>query len=435
MNQLTHWLDGSNIYGSSDEIYKACRGQGGQLKTEGKLPGSSKTSLPACGGSAKRSSGGKSLPSCKIIGAKSDCPECYVAGDARVNEHAGLTGFHTLWMREHNRVARALAAYNTSYDDETLFQEARRITIAEYQHIIYKEFLLIVLGHDAMSHYNLWPVIDGYGPGYKPAIDPRVTNEMATAAFRFGHSLVPEQLTRIAVEKDKVSRERNKLQSFVFSARKVANETGLMEGLLWGFLQQAGEASDAYFSKAIQDHLFEGDNVGGVDLIALNIQRGRDHGIGGYNLYREACGKRRAADFDDLKDSIPAEELEVLKSIYAHVDDIDLFVGGVMERRDPDAGGLNGPTFTCIIADGFARLKHGDRFFYDSGDDKDNRFTEAQLAEIRKTSLARIYCDNVDGIEEIQPQAFLLPCLTNNQPQPCRGSPNIPAVNLKVFAH
>ncbi|CAG0925752.1 unnamed protein product, partial [Notodromas monacha] len=116
-----------------------------------------------------------------------------------------------------------------------------------------------------------------------------------------------------------------------------------------------------------------------------------------------------------------------LRSVYEHVDDIDLFIGGVSEESVPDA--VLGPTFLCIIGDQFTRLKRGDRFFYEFGGHAAS-FTEDQLEEIRQTSFARILCDNTE-VGEMQPLAFVRPSFANNK-FPC-NSLNIPHVNLEAW--
>ena len=96
-----------------------------------------------------------------------------------------------------------------------------------------------------------------------------------------------------------------------------------------------------------------------MDLVALNIQRGRDHGLSGYNEFRELCGLQRVKTFDLLTDLIPLKLVERLKLLYSHVDDIDLFVGGISEVSEVES--LLGPTFRCLVGDQFARLQKGDR--------------------------------------------------------------------------
>ena len=136
----------------------------------------------------------------------------YLLGDHRVNEHHGLVSMHVLWLREHNRVAKELKEANptwsTFYDaeklDEKLFEEARRVVIAEYQHIIYNEWLPIILGNSYMQNNGINTRSSGYSNAYFgegttiEQFDPRVTNEFATAAFRFGHSLIPPNFKRFS---------------------------------------------------------------------------------------------------------------------------------------------------------------------------------------------------------------------------------------------
>lgn len=66
-----------------------------------------------------------------------------------MNEQVNLAVIHTVWMREHNRVADELARLHPQWSDEALFQEARRVVNAEMQHITYNEFLPIILGEIA----------------------------------------------------------------------------------------------------------------------------------------------------------------------------------------------------------------------------------------------------------------------------------------------
>ena len=121
----------------------------------------------------------------------------FKSGDARVNVQLNLIAMHTLWMREHNRVAEDLSKLNPDWNDERTFQEARRIVIAEYQHIIYNEWLPPLLGTDFTKAYRINPLSNGHSSDYDETLDPRVTNEFATAAFRFGHSIIPSTFLEI----------------------------------------------------------------------------------------------------------------------------------------------------------------------------------------------------------------------------------------------
>ena len=103
----------------------------------------------------------------------------------------------------------------------------------------------------------------------------------------------------------------------------------------------------------------------GLDLVSLNLWRGRDHGLPGYNAYRQICGMSLATTFEELLPVMEKSVVDRLALVYHSVDDIDLFVGGLVERHLP--GSMLGPVFSCIIADQFSRLKEGDRFYYEHG--------------------------------------------------------------------
>ena len=138
LNQITHWLDGSNIYGSTLEEAMYLRSSRGKLKISAQRSGR-QGNLPSCEGEKK----GK-VTGCDVCGRKKD--DCFFAGDFRVNEQLNLIVLHTLFMREHNRVATRLASLNPRWSDDTVYQEARKITVAEYQHIVIKEWLPIIIG-------------------------------------------------------------------------------------------------------------------------------------------------------------------------------------------------------------------------------------------------------------------------------------------------
>ena len=160
--------------------------------------------------------------------------------------------------------------------------------------------------------------------------------------------------------------------------------SGVIDEFMKGMLVQKADKADGHFAKDVIDHLFDsGGSRGGLDLVAMNIQvwgvlnqwryalmtdriqRGRDHGLQGYTAYRQACvpARGKPASFADLAGPIRRRDVARLRRLYAHVDDVDLFVGGILERHR--GGGILGPTFRCIVGDTFARLKLGDRFFYD----------------------------------------------------------------------
>jgi len=405
LNQITHWLDSSNIYGSSLEEQRGLRTfRGGRLQTE---RGPEEPLLP------------------RDNGENSCTGSCFKAGDCRINEQPNLSVLHTVFMREHNRVATQLQNLNPSWSDEKVFQEAKRFVTAEYQHIIYNEWLPIVLGKRYMNTYGLFPLSSGYSQDYDNSFDPRITNEFSTAAFRFGHSLIPD-IIRVY---NNVGGDINPTFSLrqAFNKPQLLRLPGMIDGLIAGLTRDNHEQFDSGFSEDVTNHLFDGDR-NGMDLVALNIQRGREHGIGGYTRYRQICGLSRATSFSGLSREMSVQRTQELSAIYNNVDDIDLFIGMVSER--PMAGAMVGPTTLCIVGDQFARLKKGDRYFYENGG-QEGSFTQAQLAEIRVASMSRILCDN-SGVSQIQPLAFQLPSQFN-QVVSCNSPSAIPRPDLSVW--
>lgn len=153
-----------------------------------------------------------------------------------------------------------------------------------------------------------------------------------------------------------------------------------------------------------------------MDLAAINIQRGRDHGIPPYTAWRKPCGLSAIKNWEDIERVTSLETATRFRSVYASVDDIDLYTGGLAEK--PVRGGLVGPTFACIIAQQFSNLRKGDRFWYENGN-FENSFTPAQLQQIRKVSFAEVVCDTMPEVETIQPFVFMASSVVGNKRKSC----------------
>ncbi|XP_043217352.1 peroxidase-like [Amphibalanus amphitrite] len=413
MNQITAYVDGSNVYGSTEHEMMELRGhRGGLLKSR---PVHGHPYLPA------------DSFTCKDV--KQPEHTCFKAGDERVNEQVDLVLMHTLWMREHNRLAAALASVNPHWDDERLFQEARRIVAAELQHITYNEFLPIVIGGRHMEKTKLLaPLKSGFSNNYDPTISAGITNEFSTAAFRMGHTLIPDNIISMSRfgNKEKVT-PLHRTQFTPFDLyRKDA-----FSGLLRGLLEMPSMKFDNAFSKELLGRLFQFEGLFGMDLVALNIQRGRDHGIPSYNQLREICGMKKAQTWSDLATEIDSETISRFALLYKSVDDVDLFIGGVSERPVEDA--LVGPVFRCIITDQFARQKAGDRYFYEEGG-QTGSFTLDQLNEIRKVRLSRVICDNDDQMEWVQPLSMIKPDPNTNPRTSCLDTGVLPVLDITKWA-
>lgn len=141
----------------------------------------------------------------------------------------------------------------------------------------------------------------------------------------------------------------------------------------------------------------------GLDLVTLNIQRGRDHGLAGYPEWRKYCKLQQPRNFEDLLYYIDGDSVERLSYLFDNVNDIDLYTGALVEP--PLEGSLLGPTATCLIVEQFRRLKYGDRFWYENNIGP-QAFTKEQLLEIKATSLASIICENADDLDVITPEVM-----------------------------
>ncbi|KAI8420853.1 hypothetical protein MSG28_008047 [Choristoneura fumiferana] len=354
-------------------------------------------------------------------------PSCSCsAGDIRMNQNPQLTVLQIILLREHNRLADALTHLNPHWGDETVFQEARRINIAQYQHINYYEYLPIFLGAENMIKNKLiYPGVHGYVNDYNPNVDPAVLDEHATAAFRHFHTLIRGFLQLISENRQLLGAVR---MSDWFNRPLLLEIGTTFEDLARGLTTQQMDFSDQFWSTEMTQFLFKRNNTVGGDLRATDIQRGRDHGLANYVTTRGACGLPVPKSFADMTDFISQENVKVLQHLYATPEDVDLVVAGSLENNVP--GAQAGPTFLCILTEQFYRTRVADRFFYENGADPDTAFTPDQLEAIRRgASMARVLCDNADGIHIMQPKAFEQ-IKSGNHLVPCE---HLPAVDLSPW--
>ncbi|GAF70526.1 unnamed protein product, partial [marine sediment metagenome] len=223
--------------------------------------------------------------------------------------------------------------------DENIYQKAKMVVEAEIQAIAYNEYLPLLLGPNALSKYK----------GFDPEVNPQLTNEFAAAAYRFGHSMVATDMYDGKIN----------LRDTFFSSHIISNGEGIGP-ILEQFCNSQSETLNSKMINDLRNFLFGEPGKGGHDLAALNMQRGRDHGLASYNQVRKDLGL----------------------STQERRKDMDLFCGGLLECRYSKA--LVGETFYLLIKDQFERIRTGDSFWYQ------RRMSKKQVKYINGITLGQI---------------------------------------------
>lgn len=374
-NEITSWIDGSMIYGSDDERASALR-EGSNSPFLATSPGDF---LPFNTGELTNANGPVPDPS-----------SLFLAGDIRANEQVGLTAMHTLFVREHNRIARQLQQENPEASAETLFQRARRLVVAQIQIITFNEHLPALVGSNAIPPYR----------GYDPSVNPTIYNEFSAAAYRLGHSMVNDQILRIGADGQSIEAGPLTLAQAFFSAPQILQSDTAFESVLRGLAAQEHQAIDVKVIHTLRNLLFGAPGSGGLDLTALNIQRGRDHGLPSYNDMRATMGLLPVSSFEEITDDIDLQQS--LRDAYGDVSKVDLWIGGLAETPLSDQGSQLGELFQAIIVKQFTDLRDGDRFWYE------NYLSENELDRVRDVTLARIIRNNTAIGNELPDNVFYI---------------------------
>jgi hypothetical protein len=388
VNAVTSFLDLSNVYGSNPTVANALRTfQGGQLKTS---PGNM---LPYDNTTYFTTDQIAALNMANDSGAVST-GQLFAAGDVRANENIELTALQTLFVRNHNLIASELAHQDptkfgfTKWTDENLYQEARKINIAEEQIITYTQYLPDLLGPSAPRY-----------TGYNAKVDPAIATEFSTVAYRFGHSMLSGGIERqnnngTDISGDPTGDPSLSLATDFFDPN-VLNPAGVIDpltghistdidALLKGDADGDAQATDALAINDVRNLLFANGGLqdNGQDLIARDIQRARDDGIGTYNQVREAFGLAPVTSFAQITSNVTLQQ--ELQKAYGSVNNIDPFEGGLAEDHAP--GSDMGPLFTKILSNQFSRLENGDRYFY-----LNENFTSAEQTMLQQgNTLAKV---------------------------------------------
>jgi peroxidase len=212
-------------------------------------------------------------------------------------------------------------------------------------------------------------------------VNAQVTQEFATAAFRVGHTQVSDGQEGIGPTGAVTFTEPLGQAFFNTAAQDEANG---VDAILNSLDQDFAQATDPFVVPTLRN-LLHADLVGGdvdiIDLIAIDIQRERDVGLGSLNQTRRALGMAPYTSFAQLtSDPVEQEEYE---NVFGDINNVDLFMGGLAEAHAP--GAVVGPTFQAILADQFRRLRSGDRYFF-----MNEGFDQQTLTMIENTTLATL---------------------------------------------
>ncbi|KAK2837242.1 hypothetical protein Q5P01_014454 [Channa striata] len=416
INALTAFIDVGQVYGSDDVKARSLRDlttDKGLLKVNTEYRDNGRELLPFVNSSVNICAN-RAL----ITGSGQEVP-CFLAGDGRSNENIGLTSLHTLLMREHNRLARALAKLNPDWNGDRIYQEARKIMGGYFQVLTFRDYLPHIVGPDFVAKH-----LSNY-PGYDANVDPSIANVFATAAYRFAHLAVQPSMYRLDEEyQEHRLYPSPPLHKTFFTSWRLIFEGGL-DPLLRGLVGRQAKLNtqSKMMTDELRDKLFQFSQKLALDLASLNMQRGRDHGIPGYNKWRGFCGLSQPKTLSELaivmNNSVLAKNL---MDLYGTPDNIDVWLGGVAEPFVP--GGRVGPLFGCLISKQFARIRQGDRLWWEN----DGVFTAAQRSSLAQTSFARIICDNT-GITEVPQNPFLFRPRESGYTR-CN---NIPAFDLRPW--
>ncbi|XP_037945608.1 chorion peroxidase-like [Teleopsis dalmanni] len=395
LNQATSTLDLSQLYGFTEDAQNQMR-----TFTDGKIK------------STRGSNDKEDLLPMALDETHTFCAlkkqfqnsTCFMAGDSRVNNNPFAIIIYTLFMRNHNQITKQLKLEHHNWDDERLFQTAKSINIGIYRRIVMNEWLPALLGRSVALDIMGQPLSSKL-----TSSELDISNEFAVAAIRFYYSMMPNELHNYSILNRRRSGDLNNLKNVInvlsepnlFTLKDHIYKSMLtftatfINNMLESLLQQRAMKMDATYVDSLI--LLNNLRPSHADILAFDIQRGRDHGLQGYVKYLEICENTKITSWKDLEKYINKEEIEKLKSVYSDWADIDLIVGGISEI--PKTGSTVGTTFTCILAEQLSKIRQSQKDFEINKSPDFKKYETMNAAEL--------LCANSD-LEVVQENIFQL---------------------------
>jgi hypothetical protein len=349
LNTVTHWWDGSQIYGSEAETAAKVRsGQDGKLKLaeDGLLPLDGET--------------GKDLTG--------------VNG----NYWLGLSLLHHLFTFEHNAICDKLKAVYPGWSDDELFNHARLVNAALMAKIHTVEWTTAILGHPTMQtgmRGNWWglemeklyrkfgrithdEVISGI-PGSTKSHDmaPYAITEEFVAVYRM-HPLMPDDFDLRSATNDQLLQQRTFPQLADQHAREVLEQVSLTDAFYSFGTSHPGAITLHNFPRFLQRREEPDGTI--IDLAATDILRIRERGVPRYNEFRKLLHRPPLKSFEELTTN-PAWAAELRRVYNNDIDKVDLMVG-LYAEEPPQGFGFSDTAFRIFILMASRRLR-SDRFF------------------------------------------------------------------------
>lgn len=276
----------------------------------------------------------------------------FFTGDPRGTEIPTLTAIHTLFLRNHNRIARKIrdSEHARGWSDDQLYQRAKMLNIWTFQRILYREWLPLLLGDD---------VVDLVSGGYESSYDPLVRVE-STILFRVGHDMLPQSLHVVNTYNfdDPVASYLSFAVRNTFFRADMLVQYGA-DAFLMGAITQEAQKVDGFITDDVRSFLFNGLPTTNVlfDLPAITLARSLELGVPNCNAFRTSLGLGSHADFTPF-----GSRSGDVSGIYSDINTVPLFVCGIFEQHVTDA--LVGETIHDTILEQFVRIAIGDPMFY-----------------------------------------------------------------------